>query len=282
VGAAAAAVLLVVAIAQHAIQGMPSKHIPNKDINSKGINSQHITSPDIPNGKKVPLSPQICFKHSRHAADKTRTMDWEGGTIGAIVPALMGHGEAGRASPWPFSFLCDDSKTNNQENRHQKGQPPKHCFGGCFSLRLGKQRAGNSCPVSLRFITTERDGYDPSATLISGTMLDCGRSGEQLLNHAAVAYESDRTARVRVVFKHGIDPKVVIEAGSDIIRRDPLVSRSGSGIIAFPNDLTATNGTACHQHEHAAGVVVSAPFGAARVDLWRAAEFSGHEDCSRC
>ncbi len=31
-------------------------------------------------------------------------MDWEGGTIGAIVPALMGHGEAGRASPWPFSF----------------------------------------------------------------------------------------------------------------------------------------------------------------------------------
>ncbi len=31
-------------------------------------------------------------------------MDWEGGTIGAIVPALMGHGEAGRASPWPFFF----------------------------------------------------------------------------------------------------------------------------------------------------------------------------------
>ena len=29
-------------------------------------------------------------------------MDWEGGTIGAIVPALMGYGEAGRASPWPF------------------------------------------------------------------------------------------------------------------------------------------------------------------------------------
>lgn len=29
-------------------------------------------------------------------------MDWEGGTIGVIVPALMGHGEAGRASPWPF------------------------------------------------------------------------------------------------------------------------------------------------------------------------------------
>ncbi|TWT82836.1 hypothetical protein CA13_42990 [Planctomycetes bacterium CA13] len=31
-------------------------------------------------------------------------MDWEGGTIGVIVPALMGHGEAGRASPWPFFF----------------------------------------------------------------------------------------------------------------------------------------------------------------------------------
>ena len=35
-------------------------------------------------------------------ADKDITMDWEGGTIGAIVPALMGYGEAGRASPWPF------------------------------------------------------------------------------------------------------------------------------------------------------------------------------------
>lgn len=33
------------------------------------------------------------------AADQPYTMDWEGGTVGAVVPALMGHGEAGRASP---------------------------------------------------------------------------------------------------------------------------------------------------------------------------------------
>jgi len=37
-------------------------------------------------------------------ADTTITMDWEGGTIGTIVPELMGCGEAGRASPWPFFF----------------------------------------------------------------------------------------------------------------------------------------------------------------------------------
>ena len=44
------------------------------------------------------------YRCCRRRADNTTTMDWEGGTIGAIVPALMGHGEAGRASPWPFSF----------------------------------------------------------------------------------------------------------------------------------------------------------------------------------
>ncbi|MEC8475669.1 MAG: hypothetical protein VXZ38_13525 [Planctomycetota bacterium] len=38
-------------------------------------------------------------------------MDWEGGTIGAIVPALMGYGEAGRASPWPF-FMRVASEAN--------------------------------------------------------------------------------------------------------------------------------------------------------------------------
>jgi len=48
-------------------------------------------------------------------------MDWEGGTIGAIVPALMGHGEAGRASPWPFSFpFCHPDKTIGQLKPAQK------------------------------------------------------------------------------------------------------------------------------------------------------------------
>jgi hypothetical protein len=50
-------------------------------------------------------------------------MDWEGGTNGAIVPALMGHGEAGRASPWPFS--CADvldlhPKAPTQNSRRRK------------------------------------------------------------------------------------------------------------------------------------------------------------------
>jgi|GEM_PF-2893858 hypothetical protein len=45
-------------------------------------------------------------------------MDWEGGTIGAIVPALMGYGEAGRASPWPF-FLCQPRITGNLQLRKQ-------------------------------------------------------------------------------------------------------------------------------------------------------------------
>ncbi|TWU39925.1 hypothetical protein Q31b_32410 [Novipirellula aureliae] len=42
------------------------------------------------------------------AADSISTMDWEGGTISVIVPALMGHVEAGRASTWPFFFAPDD------------------------------------------------------------------------------------------------------------------------------------------------------------------------------
>lgn len=47
---------------------------------------------------------QFDFRSASGIADDGSTMDWEGGTIGAIVPALMGHGEAGRASPWPFSL----------------------------------------------------------------------------------------------------------------------------------------------------------------------------------
>jgi hypothetical protein len=39
------------------------------------------------------------------------------------------------------------------------------------TLEVSKHRAGNNCPVSLRFITTERDGYYASATLIFRTML---------------------------------------------------------------------------------------------------------------
>jgi hypothetical protein len=35
-----------------------------------------------------------------------------------------------------------------------------------------KNRAGINCPVSLRFITAERDGYYASATLISSAMLN--------------------------------------------------------------------------------------------------------------
>ena len=56
--------------------------------------------------KKV-LRRRFGFRSGIRAADQPYTMDWEGGTIGAIVPALMGHGEAGRASPWPFS--CADT-----------------------------------------------------------------------------------------------------------------------------------------------------------------------------
>jgi hypothetical protein len=51
--------------------------------------------------------PVELFSIAHRSADRANTMDWEGGTNGAIVPALMGYGEAGRASPWPFS--CDDN-----------------------------------------------------------------------------------------------------------------------------------------------------------------------------
>ena len=60
--------------------------------------------PHCPAGKKFSSAPWFCYRQGRFLADDIHTMDWEGGTIGAIVPALMGHGEAGRASPWPFSY----------------------------------------------------------------------------------------------------------------------------------------------------------------------------------
>jgi hypothetical protein len=41
-----------------------------------------------------------------------------------------------------------------------------------LSVMATQHRAGNSCPVSLRFIMTERDGYDASATAISRTMIN--------------------------------------------------------------------------------------------------------------
>ena len=49
--------------------------------------------------RKTPPPQKFRLSLGGHSADHSNTMDWEGGTIGAIVPALMGHGEAGRASP---------------------------------------------------------------------------------------------------------------------------------------------------------------------------------------
>ena len=43
------------------------------------------------------------------------------------------------------------------------------------NVQLVKHRAGNNCPVSWRFITTERGGDDASATLIFGSMLTGGK-----------------------------------------------------------------------------------------------------------
>ncbi len=56
--------------------------------------------------KKIDEPARLVSRAMLELADKDITMDWEGGTIGAIVPALMGYGEAGRASPWPFFMRC--------------------------------------------------------------------------------------------------------------------------------------------------------------------------------
>ncbi len=60
--------------------------------------------PPAKKGRKKIAGLKIRYRIRTEVADQTCTMDWEGGTIGAIVPAMMGHGEAGRASPWPFSL----------------------------------------------------------------------------------------------------------------------------------------------------------------------------------
>ena len=69
-------------------------------------------------------------------------MDWEGGTIGAIVPALMGHGEAGRASPWPFSF-------SQFPIVKPKKQPPMQSIDGCrcFVSELAVDYENNSLMI---------------------------------------------------------------------------------------------------------------------------------------
>ena len=78
---------------------------------------------------------QFWFSCLSELADDTHTMDWEGGTIGAIVPALMGHGEAGRASPWPFSFGRQRFSANAcgvQVSGSSTEKPPgNHTTGGC-------------------------------------------------------------------------------------------------------------------------------------------------------
>ena len=161
-------------------------------------------------------------------------MDWEGGTIGAIVPALMGHGEAGRASPWPFFFahvvdpIADVSARRNSHER----QPPEHRLGGCFRCWHAR---GHRCAKR----TVGRSTL-PSRTSVIGRPV----------------FESYSSA--------GIDAQVVVEAGRDIVGRDSFVSRARRGVIAFPDHLTATNRTAGHQHEHAAGIVVAAAFGTPR------------------
>ena len=109
-------------------------------------------------------------------------MDWEGGTIGAIVPALMGHGEAGRASPWPFFFANAAIRCVRVNSKKQKNGRPSIAWATVFFL--------DAEDISLR---------------------------EELVDHIAVADQGDGATRIRVVLKAGIDAQVVVEAGSDIV-----------------------------------------------------------------
>ena len=56
-------------------------------------------------------------------------MDWEGGTNGAFVPHLMGHGEAGRASPWPFFYALIEVHLT-----WDSGLPANGCRQACRNL----------------------------------------------------------------------------------------------------------------------------------------------------
>lgn len=109
-------------------------------------------------------------------------MDWEGGTIGAIVPALMGHGEAGRASPWPFFF---DSAC-------------------CKHPDLSPETKETAADTAYRRLC------------LSYPATGCGLR-EQVLDYPAVSHQGDRSASVGVVFHGWIDTEVVIETRRNVI-----------------------------------------------------------------
>ncbi len=80
-------------------------------------------------------------------------MDWEGGTMGAIVLAMMGHVEAGRASSWPFT--CAGNLIDNGDSGTTRNSRRSNASAAVFVCFVVSERIEFACiePDTVTFIT---------------------------------------------------------------------------------------------------------------------------------
>lgn len=94
----------------------------------------------------------------------------------------------------------------------------------------------------------------------------------------AIADEGDGSAGFGVVFLGWVDTERLEEGGGHIVGGDGLMCGPATGGIAFADDLSTADSATGHEHEHAAGVVITTDEGIAGIEFGSAAEFTGHED----
>ena len=116
-----------------------------------------------------------------------------------------------------------------------------------------------------------RPNWAPSLWIHPGPVC---RLGKQVLDHRPVTNNHHGTTGIGMVFLGMVDTETMVEGGSNVIRRKTFCRRQGCLVVTFTQHPSTLDSSTCHQHEHAAGIVVTTTLGRSLVDLGSSAKLA--------